>query len=248
MESGRGQRHRPRELPGLGATNNGTLLGAPTGPTWVPGQHGQAIRFDGTGDYATVTDNASLDISGAITLATWVKPEKTATQYLIKKSTQGGAASTDGYELSLASTGFPFVRFNSAASGTTFRVDSPTAYPNNGTTWMHLAATSNGSGGTIRLYVNGVEVATKPAPAAITTNNLALGIGGQHDGVTPLQGAMDDILLYNTALTASEVAALATITPPNSAPSLNPVGDKTATAESELAFTATATDPDSATP
>ena len=59
---------------GIGATNNGTLLG---NPTWVAGQHGQAIRFDGTGDYATVADNASLDISGAITLATWVKPEKT---------------------------------------------------------------------------------------------------------------------------------------------------------------------------
>ena len=41
--------------------NNGTILG---NPTWVAGQHGQAIRFDGTGDYATVPDNASLDISG----------------------------------------------------------------------------------------------------------------------------------------------------------------------------------------
>ena len=86
----------------LGATNNGTILG---NPTWVAGQHGQAIRFDGTGDYATVADNSSLDISGAITMAAWVKPEKTATQYLIKKATQGG---TDGYELSLATTGFAF--------------------------------------------------------------------------------------------------------------------------------------------
>ena len=183
-----------------GLANNGTILG---NPTWVAGQHGQAIRFDGTGDYATVADNASLDISGAITMATWVKPEKVATQYLIKKAIQSG---TDGYELSLATTGFPFVRFNATASMTTYRVDSPTAYPSDGTTWMHLAATSDGT--TIRLYVNGAEVATKPAPAAITTNNLALGIGGQSDGVSTLQGAMDDVLLYNRALSASEVAAL----------------------------------------
>ena len=53
--------------------NNGTILG---NPTWVAGQHGQAIRFDGTGDYATVPDSASLDISAAITMAAWVKPEK----------------------------------------------------------------------------------------------------------------------------------------------------------------------------
>ena len=74
------------------SANNGTILG---NPTWVTGQHGQAIRFDGTGDYATVPDNATLDISSSITLATWVRPEKTGTQYLIKKATQGG---TDGYE------------------------------------------------------------------------------------------------------------------------------------------------------
>ena len=78
----RGQRHGPRRLLGARETT-----GRSSGnPTWVAGQHGQAIRFDGTGDYATVPDNASLDISSAITMAAWVKPEKTATQYLIKKA------------------------------------------------------------------------------------------------------------------------------------------------------------------
>ena len=71
--------------------NNGTIFG---NPTWVAGQHGQAIRFDGTGDYATVPDSASLDISSAITMAAWVKPEKTATQYLIKKATPPGRRPT----------------------------------------------------------------------------------------------------------------------------------------------------------
>ena len=82
--------------------NNGTIFG---NPTWVAGQHGQAIHFDGTGDYATVPDSASLDISSAITMAAWVKPEKTATQYLIKKATTTGddgqrlrAVSVDGRE------------------------------------------------------------------------------------------------------------------------------------------------------
>ncbi len=59
---------------------------------------------------------------------------------------------------------------------------------------------------------------------------------------------MDDVLLYNRALSASEILALATIAPPNTAPTLNPIGDKNATADSELAFTATASDPDPDTP
>ena len=80
-------------------------------------------------------------------------------------------------------------------------------------------------------------------PASITSNNLALGIGAQSDGATTLQGAMDDALLFNTALTASEIAALATITPGNGPPTLNPVGNKSAEVGTQLAFTATATDP-----
>src|SRR4026209_237920 len=114
--------------------NNGTILG---NPTWVTGQHGQAIRFDGSGDYATVPDNASLDISTAITMAAWVKPEAATTQNLIKKSTNGG---TNGYELSLSALGAAssqraFVRFNQATNGDTYRVNATTMYPSHGTTW-----------------------------------------------------------------------------------------------------------------
>ena len=191
--------------------NNGTIFG---NPTWVAGQHGQAIRFDGTGDYATVPDNASLDISTAITMAAWVKPEAATTQNLIKKSTNGG---TNGYELSLSQLGAAssqraFVRFNQATSGDTYRVNATTMYPSHGTTWMHVAATYDGT--TIRLYVNGVQEGQLAASIPIPTNNLALGIGAQPDGLFGvLQGTMDDVLLYNTALTASEIAALAAIPP-----------------------------------
>ena len=220
--------------------NNGTILG---NPTWVAGQHGQAIRFDGTGDYATVPDNASLDISAAITMAAWVKPEKAATQNLIKKATNGG---TNGYELSLSLDGSAqrcscasTRRRAATRTGSTRRP----SYPSNGTTWMHVAATYDGT--TIRLYVNGVQEGGNLAgPASIATNNLALGIGAQPDGRSTAAGAMDDVLLYNTALTASEIAALADVTPGNTPPTLNPVGNKSAQVGTQLAFTATASDPD----
>ena len=55
---------------------------------------------------------------------------------------------------------------------------------------------------------------------------------------------MDDVLLYNTALTASEIAALAGVTPGNTPPTLNPIGNKSAQVGTQLAFTATASDPD----
>ncbi len=63
--------------------NNATTTG---NPAWVTGVNGKALKLNGTTQYATVPDNASLDITGAITLSAWIKPEKVATQYIIKKA------------------------------------------------------------------------------------------------------------------------------------------------------------------
>ena len=79
-------------------SNNGSIVG---NPTWVTGVDGLAINFNGTTDYALVPDSNSLDITGQITIAAWIKPTQYATQDLVKKATN---ASVDGYELALAAT------------------------------------------------------------------------------------------------------------------------------------------------
>jgi hypothetical protein len=186
---------------GLG--NNCPLTGA---PSWTAGKQGLGLRLNGTSDYATCPNGPSLDIQGPITLAAWVKPERTfATQYVIKKAILGTA---NGYELSLASTGKVFFRLNQATSLNTYRIDSTTSYPANGTTWMHIAATYDGT--TMRLYINGVQEATIAGPAAIGSNGQRLGIGAQPDGVSPLQGTLDEVRIWARALTATEIQALLT--------------------------------------
>ncbi len=185
--------------------NDGTLYGD---PGWVAGVDGLALDLDGAGDYALVPDDPSLDITDEITLAMWVRPRVVGTQYLVKKAT---ISVTDGYELSLSATGKVFTRFNQASSANAYRIDSTTSYPADGTTWVHLAATYDGSD--IRLYFNGVEEASAAATFSIAANALSLGIGAQSDGGTEFNGSMDEVGVYDRALTLTEIEELAGVSP-----------------------------------
>ena len=185
--------------------NQGSIVGTPGRPAGVLGG---GLRLGG-GDYVVVPDDPSLDIQNAITLMTWVRPGQTDTAYLIKKARQG---SVDGYELGLSTAGKAFVRFNQATAGNTHRLDSTASYASDGFTWVHLAATFDGT--EIRLYVNGKLDGTKSAPGlVIAANSVALGLGAQDDGASPLIGTLDHAKIFPVALTAAQIAAELTLTP-----------------------------------
>jgi uncharacterized repeat protein (TIGR01451 family) len=198
---------------GSSFTNDASLLGS---PAWATGKVGlYSLDLNGTSQYAAAPDDASLDLTNQITLATWIKPEQYATQDLVKKATNGV---TDGYELSLATTKTDltsqraFFRINQVANGDTLRVNATTEYPINGS-WMHVAATYDGA--TMRIYINGIQEASLATTAIINTNNLPLTIGAQ-DGTSAsrwFMGWMDDVRVYKRALSAAEILQLASVTP-----------------------------------
>jgi hypothetical protein len=71
--------------------------------------------------------------------------------------------------------------------------------------WSHLAATYDGA--TVRLYVNGVQVAATVAKDSIITTTGALRIGGNSIWGEFFTGRIDEIRLYNRVLTAAEIQA-----------------------------------------
>jgi len=176
-----------------GSGNHGSFVGS---PAWTSGVSGGALELGGGQDRVVIPDSASLDITGAITIAAWIRPGKQGTQYVVKKAR---AKRTDGYELSLSSNGTVFVRFNQSSRGNTYRVSSLSPYPVDGTTWAHVSATYDGS--EIKLYVDGVLEGTLSAPGlVIGTNGDMLSLGAQPDGLNPFQGALDQVHVYNVAL------------------------------------------------
>ncbi|MEK8227847.1 LamG-like jellyroll fold domain-containing protein [Oerskovia sp. M15] len=147
-------------------------------------------------------DATGLDVSTALTVAAWVRPERQATQYVVKKAVSG---TTDGYELGISSAGKPFLRVNQKTSGDTYRVNATSALPLTGTTWVHLAGTFDGQ--RLRIFVDGVEQAS--VAARIGRRQLAPARRRRPAGRSlPFLGAVDGVRLYDRALTGAQVTAL----------------------------------------
>jgi chitodextrinase len=97
-------------------------------------------------------------------------------------------------------------------------------------TWAHLAATYNGA--TVRLYVNGVQVASRAQTGAIATSTNPLQIGGDTIYGQYFAGRIDEARIYNRALSVTEIQSdmnTPLITPPDGQPPTSP-GNLVATA------------------
>ncbi|MCZ6702547.1 MAG: LamG domain-containing protein, partial [Ignavibacteria bacterium] len=177
--------------------NNASII---EGPSWVEGKRGLALDLNGTIDYCSVPDDPTLNISSAITIAAWIKPSKYETQRIIRKVDETNDL---GYSLFLSVDSTISIRFNNSNDK---RVNSITKYPGTGNTWMHVAATYDGS--TIRIYVNGVEDNTQTVDFNIGITNNDLTIGADADETDFFEGLLDDLRIYNYALSSMDISNL----------------------------------------
>ena len=187
---------------------------------------GTALEFDGVDDYVEVSDDNSLDISGAITLGGWVKlDDNEAWQMIISKRGPGGGYPYGGYTLQFQSrewnTGgayrLLFTKTNGIEGsgggnyGTYTNFDRVASDKDDWQTgaWYHVAATWDGSTNpdSMKLYIDGQAEATHTASQAfILTNSYILTIGDILPDMTdPLNGRLDDVCIYNRALDGSEI-------------------------------------------
>ncbi len=69
--------------------------------------------------------------------------------------------------------------------------------------WTHLTATFDGA--VLRLYVNGTQVATRAVTGSMLASTGLLRIGGNNTWAEWFGGLIDDLRIYDRALTAAEV-------------------------------------------
>ncbi len=171
--------------------------GTVNGPARVAGRYGQGLSFDGVNDLMTVADSALLDLTTGMTLSAWVRPTTTSgwRTVLLKEAPGTLAYSLYSSGDGVRPSGYVRVGGNdSAAIG-------PTALST--TAWSYLAVTYDGV--TIRLYLNGTQVATQARTGAITTSANPLQIGGNNVWSEWFSGLIDEVRVYNRALTVAEI-------------------------------------------
>ncbi len=179
------------------------LDGSISGATWTTqGKFGNALTFDGLNDWVSVADANILDFTTAMTLEAWVYPTANGAgswRNIIIKERAGGEA----YNLyANADTNVPVMYLVQASQpASALDVRGTGQLPLN--TWTHLAATYDGA--TLRLYVNGVQVGSRPITGAILATTGALRIGGNSVWGEFFQGRLDEIRIYNRALTQAEI-------------------------------------------
>ena len=223
-----------------GKGHTGTVSNA----TWTPaGKYGSAVLFNGTNSWVTVADANDLDLTTGMTLEAWVFPTAAATaatsRNVVIKERSGGEvynlyADTDthipaAYVVKSAAPNSPI-----GANGS---VQVPLSV------WTHLAATYNNSN--LNLYVNGNLVRSVATSGALLTSTGVLRIGGNSVWGEFFQGIIDEIRIYNRALTQAEIQAdmntpVGGTPAPNTAPTISVIGPQTTsedTASGAIAFT-----------
>ena len=172
-----------------GNGNEGEIVGA----KWIEGKFEKALSFDGSDDYVDVMHSASLEpvsVSGQA----WVKLKSDGTRHII-------FAKWTGYTLEVSTAGNPYFQIRNAQGQLGSTSPNPILWGN----WHHLAGTFNDKDKNITIYVDGEAERTTKLASSINYNQSILRISNTIYAGGAVNGLIDEVAIFNRALTADEV-------------------------------------------
>ncbi|OGG58376.1 hypothetical protein A2765_05505 [Candidatus Kaiserbacteria bacterium RIFCSPHIGHO2_01_FULL_56_24] len=171
-----------------GQGNNGYFVGGATSSAKTIGHLGQALSFDGT-SYIDIGSPASLAVS-QFTICAWIKPSVLSSYHLIYGLANAPKFYLQDSALLLSGGTNPFTASIISAD-----------------VWQHVCASNDASN--TRFYLNGALNQTSADATTWSTSASQVKIAQDPSGSTQnFSGSIDDVRIYNRALTASEVKQL----------------------------------------
>ena len=165
------------------------------------GDNNNCLKFDGTDDYVDCGNDASLNITDAITIEAWVKPNTiTDTSEIVSRGIDCS------YQLQIINDD---VRWKTRADSS---VESIANNVLNVGEWAHLVGTYDGS--EQKIYINGVEKDSDSQSGALLRPTYVTYIGCRENWPTPpalsrfFNGSIDEVRIWDRALSASQINAL----------------------------------------
>jgi hypothetical protein len=154
------------------------------------------LSFNGTTARVNINDSASLHLTTALTLEAWVNPSSAPTgwQDVIYKA-------SDNYFMEAAST-----NGNEPGAGVSVAGSEPIIFGASQLTanaWTHLAVTYDAA--TLKLYVNGILTNSTAQSGTVVTSTNPLQIGSDSLYGQFFKGLIDEVRIYNVALTQAQI-------------------------------------------
>jgi fibronectin type 3 domain-containing protein len=178
-----------------GSGNVGTISGA----VWTAaGRVDGALSFGGLRDWVTVPDAPSLDLTDGMTLEAWVRPVALGGIWRTVLIKEQPADLVYGLYAGTNTSVPDAVTFTNGAEQ---QAAGSAQLPLNA--WSHLAATYDGA--TVRLYVNGALVSSSSVSGSMPNSDGPLRIGGNAVWGEYFDGLIDELRVYNRALSATEI-------------------------------------------
>jgi arabinan endo-1,5-alpha-L-arabinosidase len=171
--------------------------------SYASGAHGDAAVFDGASGIRLPN---GLIAGSTYSVALWVKPEQ-----LTEFTTTFFGARDENNWVSVLPKGHGFVNNDTMVWSGTAWYDAGTGMKINVGEWTHLAFTVQN--GAIKVYVDGAQKFSRdgfPNVFTTTTGTFSLGVNWWD---VPYKGLIDELRVYESALTADQVAALAQAAP-----------------------------------
>jgi len=172
----------------------------------VAGRVGSALKFDGTSGYVKVESRNSLDNWNSMTIALWINPQGSSVDsYTAICGTGLGHRSIAGFFALYTSTSPNHLiaritrksGFSECSISRCFEMGE----------WVHVALKWDGK--KMYLYKNGVQQGTIGTYSGIVTDSKNMfGIGCVPDRSYRFNGKLDDLRLYNKALSDNQIMAL----------------------------------------
>ncbi len=187
-----------------GNRNTGTMTNMTSSTVPVPGKIGQAFKFDGVNYRVNIGSPASLSLTGDLTISAWINTKTVAAGNAVIIGNGNGAGNAQwDLEMNRTAGKVGYVHAGGSAAmivtcNTTLKINA----------WYHVVVVRTGSSSawTINCYLNGASDGASTGTGTLVSNQTIT--IGTFQGAAFFNGLIDDVRVYNRALSPREVQML----------------------------------------